>query len=182
MKLRSGQKAPSFIVNDIWDNTIDLSEVDSEKILLSFFRYAECPMCNLQISKIMKIKTLFKEKGIMFIAVFESPSESLKNSIVDRHLFDFTIISDMHRELYNLYSVNPSWLKTLRTMTIKGLQHVYQSKKSGFKILGKTEGTIHQIPADFLIDNKGIIQIAHYGTSIIDHFPLEIILNHNEQH
>lgn len=173
MKLVSGQKAPLFVTKDIFGNTVDLNQISNEKIMLSFFRYAECAMCNLQISKIMKYKTLFEEKEIKLIIVFESPAESLKFNISDRHQFDFPIISDVNRELYNLYKVTPSWLKTMRTMSVKGFQHLAEATKKGFKAGGKVEGTLHQIPADFLIGKDKVIQIAHYGNSVIDHFPLE---------
>ncbi|MGM8362216.1 redoxin domain-containing protein [Flavobacterium sp. ARAG 55.4] len=173
MKLASGQKAPLFVVKDIFGNTVDLDQIQNQKIMLSFFRYAECAMCNLQISKIMKHKDSFAEKGIKLITVFESPAESLKTSIANRHQFDFTIIADTHRYLYKLYKVNPSWLKTMRTMSIKGIQHLSEAVKLGFKAGGKVEGTLHQIPADFLIGSDKNIEIAHYGNSVIDHFPLE---------
>ena len=175
MKLVSGQKAPSFVTKDIFGNTIDLNQIPSEKILLSFFRYAECAMCNLQIAKMMKHKELFAQKGIQLIAVFESPVDSLKSGIANRHQFDFPIIADTNRELYDLYKVNPSWLKTLRTMSVKGMQHLNEATKKGYKAGGKVEGTLHQIPADFLIGKDKIIQIAHYGNSVIDHLPLEEI-------
>lgn len=175
MKLVSGQKAPLFVAKDIFGNTVDLSQIENQKILLSFFRYAECAMCNLQISKIMKNKDAFAKKGISLITVFESPAESLKSSIVNRHDFDFTIIADTNRELYKLYQVSPSWLKTMRTLSVKGFQHLQQAIQLGFKAGGKVEGTLHQIPADFLIGIDKKIEIAHYGNSVIDHFPLEKI-------
>lgn len=173
MKLISGQKAPLFVAKDIYGNTVDLSEIQNQKILLSFFRYAECAMCNLQISKIMKHKEAFDKRGIKLIAVFESPAESLKASIANRHNFDFTIIADVNRDLYKLYKVNPSWFKTVRTMSVKGFQHLSEAIQLGYKAGGKVEGTLHQIPADFLIDANKKIQMAHYGNSVIDHFPLE---------
>lgn len=173
MKLVSGQKAPLFVTKDIFGNTVDLNQIQNEKILLSFFRYAECAMCNLQISKIMKNKDLFAEKGIRLIAVFESPADSLKSAIANRHHFDFTIIADPNRDLYQLYKVHASWLKTMCTLSVKGLQHLSEATKLGFKARGKVEGTLHQIPADFLIDSGKNIEIAHYGNSVIDHFPLE---------
>jgi len=177
MKLSSGQKAPAFTSKDIYGNTVSLSQIENQKILLSFFRYAECAMCNLQISKIMKYRHLFEEKRIRLIAVFESPAESLKISIADRHGFDFTIIADVNRDLYKLYGAKPSWIKTMRTMSAKGFKHLSQAVKLGFKAGGKVEGTFHQIPADFLIDANKTIQIAHYGSSVIDHFPLEEIFS-----
>ena len=36
MKLVSGQKAPLFVTKDIFGNIIDLSQIENQKIILSF--------------------------------------------------------------------------------------------------------------------------------------------------
>lgn len=177
MKLVSGQKAPLFVTKDIFGNIIDLSQIENQKIILSFFRYAECPMCNVQIAKIMLQKENFAKHNLKLITVFESSEESLKASIYDRHSFDFVIIADRNRELYTLYGVHPSWFKTIRTFSLKAIQNLKLAFKNEFKIMGRVEGTINQIPADFLIGKDKQIEIAHYGNSVIDHYPLEKLFN-----
>lgn len=181
MKLTSGQQAPLFSTKDIFGNTIDLAQIQDQKIILSFFRYAECPMCNLQIAKIMQQKEFFFKHNLKLITVFESSTESLKESIAERHAFDFTIIADTNRELYQLYGVHPSWVKTMRTLSFTGMQHFKLALKMGFKEVDKIEGRVNQIPADFLINTNKTIQIAHYGDSIIDHYPLEELFKNVER-
>ncbi|MFA9188512.1 redoxin domain-containing protein [Flavobacterium sp. FBOR7N2.3] len=175
MKLAQGQKAPLFIVKDIFGNTIDFNNIENKKIVLSFFRYAECPMCNLQIAKIMQQKENFEKHNLKLITVFESSAESLKASIYDRHAFNFTIIADINRELYELYGVHPSWLHTINTFSLKTILNLKEAFKKGFEIMGRIEGTINQIPADFIINEDKTILMAHYGNSIIDHLSLEKI-------
>jgi peroxiredoxin Q/BCP len=175
MKLKNGQKAPAFIKNDICGNEINLEKIDNRKILLVFFRYAECALCNFRISEIIQHKQQLKQQDIKFIAVFESPGTSLQNSVANKHQFNFTIIADPNRELYNLYDVKPSWLKLLKTVGFKAIKNAISANRLGFKPGGKIEGAFHQIPADFLIGKDKIIQIAHYGSSVVDHFPLDDI-------
>ncbi len=176
MKFIPGQKAPLFAVQDIFGNTVNLAQIQNQKIILSFFRYATCPMCNVQIAKIMQQKEYFEKNNLKVIAVFESSAESLMEYIVDRHDFHFTILADPNRELYRMYGVKPSWLKTLKTLSLKGLENILLALKKGYKIISKVEGTVNQIPADFLIDEDKIIRIAHYGDSVVDHYPLENFL------
>lgn len=176
MQLTKGQKAPSFTTNDIWGNTIDLAQLRNKKILLSFFRYAECAVCQLRISEIMREKNKFKEQNIEVIAIFQSPAASLKVNITDKIHFDFTVIADPERVLYDLYAVKPSWIKLFRTMNLSGVKRVIKSVKAGFKPGGKVEGQFHQIPADFIIDQNQNILVAKYGNSVIDHIPLSEIL------
>lgn len=176
MQLTKGQKAPSFITNDIWGNTIDLVKIENKKILLSFFRYAECAVCQLRVSEIMREKNKFKEQNIEVITVFQSPAENLKLNIADKIHFDFTVIADPERILYDLYYVKPSWIKMLKTINLKGIKRVVESIKAGFKPGGKVEGQFHQIPADFVIDYNKNIFVAKYGNNVVDHIPLNEIL------
>lgn len=176
MNLTKGQKAPNFKTNDIWGNEIDLSKSDNQTTLLTFFRYAECALCNLRVSEIMRNKEELTKKNIRLITIFESPVDSLKSNIADRHQFGFTIIADQERKLYDLYQVKPSWLKLMQTMTWKGIRSALKASKMGFALGGKVEGSFNQIPADFLINKNGIIEIAHYGDSVIDHIPLSEVL------
>ena len=177
MKLKIGQKVPKFIMEDIWGSEINLNELSSQKVLLTFFRYAECALCNLRISEVMRYQTQMQEQGIHFIAVFESSVDSLQKNVADRHQVKFTIIADPDRELYNLFQVKPSWTNLFRTISFKAIKKVISASKLGFKPGGKVEGAFNQIPADFLIGKSAIIEIAHYGNSVIDHLPLEEILN-----
>jgi thioredoxin-dependent peroxiredoxin len=176
MNLSKGQKAPNFKAIDIWGNEIDLSKTDNQTTFLTFFRYAECALCNLRISEIMRHKEDLAKKNIRLITIFESPAESLKSNVADRHQFGFTIIADQERKLYDLYQVKPSWLKLIKTMTWDGISSALRASKMGFALGGKVEGTFNQIPADFVINKNGIIDIAHYGNNVIDHIPLREVL------
>ena len=60
MKLKQGQKAPNFEMSDIHGTKINLHKLSNQKVLLTFFRYAECAMCNLRISEIKKESEKFK--------------------------------------------------------------------------------------------------------------------------
>ncbi len=177
MRLKQGQIVPNFETLDIHGNKINLHKLSNQKVLLTFFRYSECALCNLRISELQKESKKLKELNIRLIAVFQSSNKSLTQSIYNKHLFDFIIISDSKLKLYNLFQVKPSWVKLIRTASWKGIKSVIKAYKNGFKPGGKIEGKFHQIPADFLINRERIIEIAHYGNSIIDHIPIKKIIN-----
>lgn len=61
-------------------------------------------------------------------------------------------------------------------MTWEGISSALKASKMGFALGGKVEGTFNQIPADFVINKNGIIDIAHYGNNVIDHIPLREVL------
>lgn len=176
MKLKQGQIAPNFEVTDIHGKKVNLHKLSNQKILLTFFRYAECALCNLRIAEIKNETERLKELDIKLIAIFQGRKDSLFDNIYKKHLFDFIIIADAKLELYDLYSVRPSWIKLIRITTWKGISSIIKASKKGFKLGGKVEGKFHQIPADFLINRERHIEIAHYGTNIADHIPIEKII------
>lgn len=176
MKLTIGQRAPQFEVKDIWGNHISLYESTYERTLICFLRYAECAVCQLRISEIMRRKEALRSLKIRVIAVFQSPAEQLQINIADKTHFDFPLLADPDRKLYQLYGVKASWTKLLRTINPQGIKRVLNSMKEGFKPGGKVDGLFHQIPADFLLDKNLKIIKAQYGRNVIDHIPLEQIL------
>lgn len=135
MKLMKGQLAPNFKTTDIHGTTVDLYQLKGRKILLSFFRYAECALCNLRIAEMKKASEKFERHNIEVIAVFQSSKKSLLAAIQDRHDVHFTIIADGGRELYDLYGVKASWTKLLRTASIRGIQSIATAASQGFKLV-----------------------------------------------
>lgn len=61
-------------------------------------------------------------------------------------------------------------------LTLIQIKKIPQSQEidKGKKI--KRDGTISRIPADFIIDENGVITITYYGTNIGDHLALNKIL------
>lgn len=170
-----GEQAPDFTMKDICGKPMRLSELKGKRIVLSFFRYAECPLCNYRIAELKRISKHLENENTAFIAVFQSTPESLRTYIADRHQFGFTIVPDEKRQLYKLYRVNPSWWRSLAFLTKEGLRHFAIAWKNGHRP-GKIEGKLNQIPAAFLIDEYGVLKTAYYGTKVTDHIPVEEIL------
>ncbi|WP_430907744.1 peroxiredoxin-like family protein [Maribacter sp. 2-571] len=176
MPLQKGDHAPNFIRYDIHGEEVHLHSLKHEKILLTFFRYAECALCNLRIAELQKEKDRFRELDIHLIAIFQSSKGSLLQSAYQHHKLHFSIIAEPELELYRLYHVHASWSKLFRTIDFKGIRSMIDAKAAGFSLGGRVEGKFHQIPADFLIDRSKHIEIVHYGRNLIDHIPLEMIL------
>ena len=54
MRLTQGQLAPAFATTDLYDAAISSHELKGKKVLLSFYRYASCPFCNLRFHSLSK--------------------------------------------------------------------------------------------------------------------------------
>ncbi len=107
--------------------------------------------------------------------MFESPETSM-SQYVGRQDAPFPIISDPQADLYNLYGVEVSEEKVKATMADANTQKfVAEAAAEGFTLTPEEGSNFYRIPAEFLIDDNGIVQDAHYGQLVIDHLPLDVI-------
>lgn len=167
--LKQGTNALDFEVLDYKGSVIKLSSFYDKKLLLSFYRYASCPLCNLRIHKLISNYEKYQVKDLVVIAFFESPAESIKKYVESQEP-PFSLIPDPDRKIYKKYEVEKSLFKY-----IKGLLNgkLLKAALLGF-LPGKMENDKTMVPADFLIEN-GIIKEAYYGKDISDHIPFERI-------
>ena len=75
MKIALGQKAPKFDVTDVYDERYLLESLRGKNILLSFFRDATCPFCNLRAYELTKKYPELEEKGPAMLTFFNSPTD-----------------------------------------------------------------------------------------------------------
>jgi thioredoxin-dependent peroxiredoxin len=175
-KLKAKDKAPEFELKSAQGESISISKYKGKNILLAFFRFAGCPVCNFRMHSLMENYAKMQQQNIEIIAVFESGNEVLATYIKDATI-PFAVIGNHELSLYKKYGVQKSILKMMNTMFKKEPK---QQMKQGEIMFNekkyKQDGSMTRMPADFLIDSKGIIQIAHYGKFIGDHIPLNVIL------
>ncbi len=73
MRLKEGSKSIKFSMKDYTDKEVVFEKFKGQKVLLSFFRGASCPFCNLRINQLIKRYTEFEKMNIniMVLPVFE---------------------------------------------------------------------------------------------------------------
>lgn len=106
------------------------------------------------------------------IAVFQSPASSIA-TYVGRQDAPFPIVADPAMALYRRYHVEQRWTAM---MTPSVLLNAARAMWAGM-LPGRVEGPANRVPADFLIREDGVIDVAYYGTDVGDHLPLDQ-LNH----
>ncbi len=169
-KLKIGVKAPNIVTEDIFEAKVNLDQFKGRKVLLSFYRYASCPLCNLRVNDLIRHSDNWSSKGLDMIAVFQSPAKSIKQ-YVGKQDAPFPIIPDPEQTFYKKYGVSGSWGKFLIGLKPSKL---FSAAKKGF-VPGKIETDITMVPADFLIDEKGIIHTVYYGKDASDHLDIQLI-------
>lgn len=177
MRLKPGDTAPPFETTTIDGRPIRLDRYRGQKLLLAFFRYASCPLCNLRISELIRHHAELKMQGLHIVAIFQSPPERLPQ-YAGRQEPPFPLIADPDCRLYRLYGVESSWSGFLKGGLRVGALATAMAK--GF-LPGPMDGDKTRIPADFLIDPDLVIQTTYYGKDIGDHLPLPAIRQWLEQ-
>jgi len=170
MKVQVSQTAPGFNVNDINGKAVDLRSYKGKKVLLSFYRNAGCPICNLRFHELQSESDYFKSKNLVLISVYESTAENMKKYIENENFYA-VMISDPSQSLYGLYHIERSTAKLMKGMFHGAMGKVKAGKKL-FKSDIKTDGNANRIGADFLIDENGKVVKAYYGKYLGDELPL----------
>ncbi|MCG8027798.1 MAG: AhpC/TSA family protein [Candidatus Thiodiazotropha taylori] len=176
-RLKPGGRAPAFRTHDWQGNPIEPFGSHPGMTLLSFYRYASCPLCNLRIRGLITNHQQFLESGIRILAVFQSPLERIAH-YVGTQSPPFPLIPDPDLKLYRLYGVESSWRGFARAWTL-GIPQVYRAVVANGFLPGSMENEIHRLPADFLIDRNGRLIDVYYGRDIGDHIPLKQLFSHS---
>lgn len=94
LKLKVGEKAPDFTLNNAMGENITLSNLLKEgKVILTFYRGTWCPYCNLQLNQYQTALEEMKELGAQLVAVSpQTPDESL--NIKEKNELQFEVLSD----------------------------------------------------------------------------------------
>jgi peroxiredoxin Q/BCP len=174
-QLRQGVIAPLFHAVDQNGKPVSLVNYRGRKVLLSFFRFSACALCNLRIHHFIKRYPEWQRQGLNVIALFESPEANL-NAYVGTQNAPFPRVADPKATVYNIYGVETSKEKVQATLSDTNIESVIaEVEAAGFKLTPEEGSNFHRIPAEFLIDEEGIVQVAHYNRIITDHLPFETI-------
>jgi len=173
MKLQPTQAAPAISTGDVYGRPFDLGSLRGKKVLLSFHRFAGCPVCNLRFHQLEAQAPYFKDKGLVLVGIYESSRETMQQYLEGQNPYTI-MIPNPDESLYRLYGVERSKSKVLKGLLKGAMGKALQGNKL-YKNKIKHDGHADRIGADFIIDEQGNIQQAHYGQYLGDNLPLEDI-------
>ncbi|HEV2405389.1 MAG TPA: redoxin domain-containing protein [Ktedonobacterales bacterium] len=178
MRLTTGAAAPMFATTDAFERSVALSMFAGERTLLSFYRSAVCPLCNLRFLYLLDQYAFYRAQGLAIVAVFESPALVVRQYL-DQRRPPFPVIADPTDSLYALYNVERSWLGTLRARLTRGSMYREAARrKAGGTTVKQVFGVgraVNRMPADFLIGPDLRIATAYYGRDAGDFLPFSRI-------
>lgn len=164
MRLEVGSTAPNFTVEALGGRTVDLAALRGRTVLLKFYRFATCPVCNLHMHRFINEYGKLQALGLTTVVLYHSPADKLANENIDLPPFD--LVADPQKRVFKAYGVEKGWAGMF---SFAVMRDYYRALRAGFKPgMLTSDGGITGNPADFIIDADGRIAYAHYGRDYAD--------------
>lgn len=182
MRLTVGQTAPDFTINDSNGRSISLADYSGKNLLLSFFRYAGCPFCNLTLIGLMDRYQNFSSRGLEALVFFQSDDDSI-HKYVSAKKPPFPLIADSKQLVYDKYGIESSKLGALKSVI--RLPSIAPALASGKVVQGTIDGDGFLMPAQFIVGPDQKLAKVYYGSDFMDKMPFfeieEVIMTQSLQ-
>jgi peroxiredoxin len=167
MKLAPRSHVVPFSTVDVNGHPVSLEQFRGHPLLLMFFRYASCPMCNLRLHDFAKEYPRLQARGLSAVAFFHSSAQAIKRN-AGRRNYSFPLVPDPNEEIYRAFGVETSWAGLFKSMVLPSFYRDWiRSIRHGF--WGRADIQMAKMPADFLVGPDGRLLLVHYGRDIGDH-------------
>ena len=164
MRLNVGTHAPVFAAQALGGRTVDLSALRGRTVLLKFYRFATCPVCNLHLHRFIKEYRTLETLGLRTVVLFHSPAAKVEANHDESLPFD--LVPDPEKRIFRAFGVETGWAGMFSPAVMR---EYVRALKAGFSPgLLTSDGGITGNPADFIVDADGRIAFAHYGRHYAD--------------
>jgi len=169
-------KAPDISSKDIFGRQVELKNYVGKKLFIGFFRHAGCPFCNIRVHNLTKVHEELKAMNLEMIFFFESKEKVLLQSIFHKEVSPIPLIADPEKIFYNRYGIEHSPSKSAYSHLTQFIQTAISAKLKGLPMHTMADGeSISTMPAEFLVDESGIIRKVHYAKTLNDRIKIDII-------
>ncbi len=154
--LKVGDKAPDFTLKNAFGKKVTLSNaLKKGPVILSFYRGAWCPFCNLQLHTLHKSMPAFKKYNAQLVLVTPQTPDKSKEQL-EKDKYSFEVLSDLDSKVMQSYK--------LFYKLDADLIRVY--KKHGLDVEsfnGKGRNVL-PVPGTYVIDKNSVIRAAYAET------------------
>lgn len=174
MPISIGDEAPDINLPAIDGTIFNMSDFKGKRVILTFFRFATCPFCNIRINKLIKRWNEFNNDTIM-VGIFDANLPELKKSML-KHNPPFIIVADNTYQVFLKNDVKKSFFRVLFA-PIRAPLTTLQALINGYIPLTLSISKLSTLPVDVLIDENGIVTEAHYCKDTVDHLPIDKLID-----
>ena len=166
----TGDTAPQFTLPAIDGSTFNMADMKGKRVILTFFRFSTCPLCNMRMRRIVQRWNEFSKDAVM-VAVFDAKVGDLQKRM-KKHDAPFVVVADETYEQFNKNGVKKSFFKFMWGAMRSPLT-LLQATLRGYVPLTLSISKLSTIPVDILIDEDGKVVEAHYCKDTADHLSLD---------
>ena len=150
--LKEGTQAPDFTLPDALGNPVTLSHLLRQgPVVMSFYRGAWCPYCNLELRAYQRVLPQLQELGASLVAISpQTPDHSL--SLVEKQQLTFTVLSDVGNRVAREYGLVFTIAEAVRAA----------HRRIGANLPAFNGDDSWELPmaGTFLVDQSGTIRLA----------------------
>lgn len=104
-KVSVGDKAPDFEVELLSGETVKLSELNKDKVVVITFWATWCPPCRAELATIQsKLLDKYKDKAFSYVAISRGEEQDVVREFINENNYTFPVGFDTDTEIYNLYA------------------------------------------------------------------------------
>lgn len=148
-----GDSMPAFTLLNATGETIHSADLLAKgPLVISFYRGAWCPYCNLELRAYQNILKEIHDKGAQFVAISpELPDTSI--SLAEKHKLQFEVLSDKDN----------AFAKELGIVFSMQEELIALYKSFGFDLANAQGNTNYELPlpATLVVDQRGKIRFIH---------------------
>lgn len=154
--LGAGARAPRFALLSATGNQVTLEALLAQgPVVLTFYRGAWCPYCNLALRALQQHHDAIRERGARLAAVSpQVPDESL--SLTEKHGLGYDVLSDIGSEVARQYGIAFDLSDELAAL--------YDQRGFDLQRVNAGHARTLPLPATYVIDRAGIIRWAFTDT------------------
>ena len=176
MTLELKVSSPNFSLIDIYNREVSLEKYHGRKVLIGFFRHAGCPFCNLRTHFLQKEHEQLAALGLDMIFFFESRKDVMLRSTFHQGISPIPLVADPEKVWYESYGIEESAKKSRASHLTDFIQTAIRAKLKRLPLhLMAGKESFNTIPAEFLLDEQGVIRKIHYSNGLNDRMSIEHI-------
>ena len=101
---REGAQAPNFVLNTLAGETVSLSDLRGQVVVLNFWA-SWCPPCRAEMPAIQQVYDTYREQGLVVLAVNVREPDSQTAEFVAEMQLTFPILTDHDGSVFETYRV-----------------------------------------------------------------------------
>jgi peroxiredoxin len=167
---REGDRIGDFILMDAHGAPVRLQQLlTAGPVVISFYRGGWCPYCNIELRGLQRVLPEIQRLGGSLVAISpQLPDNSL--STEEKNGLVFSVLSDVGNTVARRFGI-------VFTLPDDLLETYNQFQHGLGKMNGDTGATDLPIPATFVLDRSGVIQLAYVDEDYTRRLDPELILD-----